>query len=187
MGQISPLVTHIDTLIELSPESDSGKHPRQIPKWERNLKIRILMVCRMPLNLLYFPETYRPLHAVKRHYRGARLQRRKIMDVQKKADGNFELTGTKEEFQSISKALSVLTTLFDYFEVNSGEPITIKVESDDDLFLAMELYWKDPKFEDFSFPETSGMSLRVPAGDTVVIDLLREKGVNIVEPECSHD
>jgi hypothetical protein len=37
-ADLSPLVTHVDTLIELAPQNDNDKQPRQTSQWKRNLK-----------------------------------------------------------------------------------------------------------------------------------------------------
>lgn len=37
-SDLSPLVTHVDTLIELSPKNSNNDHPGPVPKWKHNLK-----------------------------------------------------------------------------------------------------------------------------------------------------
>ncbi|MFZ1813091.1 MAG: recombinase family protein [Rhizobiaceae bacterium] len=37
-ADLSPMVTHIDTLIELAPKNDNDKRPSQIPQWKYDLK-----------------------------------------------------------------------------------------------------------------------------------------------------
>lgn len=37
-ADLSPLVAHVDTLIELTPQNDNDNEPSQTPQWKCNLK-----------------------------------------------------------------------------------------------------------------------------------------------------